>query len=136
MTKESESELDRLIKRVEALELDNARLSQQVDILKENALQARSATDFITASTRGAHKTTHKQIDDEVYLDRLGNPIELGDHVYIITPGAHTARSRRGTVDGFDKHRNRVFVLDECGIQQERAPKNLRIESSNSRRST
>ena len=62
-----------------------------------------------------------------IYLDRYQKRLNLADRVKILTLGGHTDRSRHGVISGFDDHRNRVFILDEAGVTQERAPKNLKL---------
>lgn len=48
---------------------------------------------------------------------------------YHLRSPPHTNRSREGTMRGFDKKRNKVLILDKCDIIQERALKNLRMET-------
>ena len=130
MSNEQESELDRLVKHVAALELSNQQLSQQIEALRLNTQAAHLKSKQVSTAIRSnVRKVAAAHLHREVYLDRLGREIDLGDTIYIIMPGAHTSRSRRGTVSGFNKHRNRVFILDEARITQERSPKNVRIEN-------
>ena len=120
MNNDSDQSIEALTKRIEALELDNKKLKRAVEQLR-------------TAETKKSKPVIsdkqHTTIQQEIYLDRNEREIELGDTVYIVTSGAHTNRSRTGTVTGFDWHRNRVFILDERKVTQERAPKNVRIVS-------
>ena len=121
--KDDQDTIESLTRRIESLELDNKRLKAQV-----SRIQARNES----VESNDTPSDEYERAKKEIYLDRHQRRIDLGDTVYILTPGAHTSRSRRGTVSGFDRHRNRVFILDECHVTQERAPKNLRIEKARS----
>lgn len=124
---ELENELERLTKRVADLEIANRKLSKQVARLQKNT----SAVDASNNQNANfSHLDEHERAKRDIFLDRYDRELYLGAHVYILTTGAHTNRSRRGEVTGFDQHRNRVFILDNCGVTQERAPKNLRLEDN------
>ena len=124
-------ELQDLIDRVASLELDNKNLRKELKELKSTIRHKQP-----NRSVQGKKRIHRNQVNTEeerarrgIFLDRFDRELELGDEVFILTHGAHTARSRNGTITGFDNHRNRVCVLDECRITQERAPKNLRLEN-------
>ena len=126
MRRAENPDIEELINRIAALEVANESLQRQVTELKREKEQKKPNREQSTVENHNRPSTRNA----EIYLDRHGRNIKLGDRVYIITSGAHTDRSRRGVVNGFDWHRNRVYILDEGGITQERVPKNLRLESS------
>ena len=157
MSRNIEDKLKELRHRVETLELHNKVLKRSIHLLKaqlrgesvgqartpaqlereERANREESRTASVTANTairRNRVNRATAALDEyararkDIFLDKHGRILELGQWVYIVTKGAHTNRSRRGRVSGFDTHRNRVYVLDEVGVTQERAPKNLKIE--------
>ena len=154
MSRDVNNELEELRKRVETLELHNKVLKRSIAQLKAQVrgesiglartLQQRDAeinSERNTTSNQStaASSTVHDnflmpleaQFDwarKNIFLDEKGKRLDIGDRVYIVTKGAHTNRSRRGTVSVFDPYCNRVIVLDTTGVEQERAPKNLRKE--------
>ena len=124
-------ELQDLIDRVASLELDNKNLKQEIKELKSTIRQKQNKHE---GHERKRSHRDHKNTEEErarrgIFLDRYERALDIGDEVFILTTGAHTARSRSGTVTGFDNHRNRVYILDERRVTQERAPKNLRLEN-------
>ena len=128
------NDVDELISRIASLEIDNQELKKEVKELKHIIRLEKAHRRKPRQSNRSITSTTF--IDEEserarrgIFLNRYERELEQGDKVYILTNGAHTSRSRRGTVTGFDNHRNQVYVCDEVGTTQERAPKNLRLES-------
>ena len=128
------NDVDKLINKIASLEIDNQELKKEVKELKHIIKLEKAHRRKPRQSSRYTTSTTF--VDEEyerarrgIFLDRYDRELEQGDEVYILTNGAHTSRSRRGTVTGFDNHRNRVYIRDEVGTTQERAPKNLRLES-------
>ena len=101
MHQEEKPDIDKLISRISALELANKSLQQQVtELKKERKIRSNNKPSNVEE-----HRNNPKPITD-IYLDRHSCNIELRDSVYIITNGAHTDRSRRGTVNSFNWHRN------------------------------
>lgn len=142
-----EQEIDELRNKVARLELHTTVLKRHIGQLNArlrgdtNVGLARTPDEVqgqITAedNTEEARRDTYSPAIEEeyerarrnIFLDCNDRHLQLGDRVYILTKGAHTKRSRRGNVSGFDQYRNRVIVTDETGIYQERAPKNLQKE--------
>ena len=121
MSSDREEDIDRLITRIASLEIENKILHKEVRNIKK------ALTKSIAATKAGLHATQNRK-NKEVYFDRYGEEVDIGDKVYIITPGAFTHISRRGVVTGFDRHRDRVYVRDEAGNPQERAVKNVKLE--------
>ena len=154
MSRNIDNEVEELRKRVETLELHNKVLKRSIAQLKAQVrgesiglartpqqrdaeIEAEKNTNSGQASSNpsAAHGNSLTPLEAEfdrarknIFLDEKGKRLDIGDRVYIVTKGAHTNRSRRGTVSGFDPYRNRVVVLDTTGLEQERAPKNLRKE--------
>ena len=122
------NEIESLSQRIASLELDNKNLKREIRHLK-STISKHSNTSVKNRSKPKEVNSEYERANKGIFLDRYERNLELGDEVYILTSGAHTDKSRNGTVTGFDNYRNRVFVLDEQGVTQERAPKNLRLES-------
>ena len=135
----SQEEIDELVSKVARLELHTTVLKREITRLNaklrgESVGQARNPDGSIPSPNRATFSSAveeeYARAARNIFLDVNHRHLELGDKVYIVTRGAHTNRSRRGRVTGFDQYRNRVIVTDEVGVQQERAPKNLRKEDS------
>ena len=119
MDNQKDKDIQDLVNRITALELDNLQLKKEIKDLKNSKKKAKES-EFI--------KDEYARAKKQIFLNKNCTPIKLGDKVYIVTAGAHTNKLRRGTITGFDEYRNRVFILDSSGITQERAPKNVRIK--------
>ena len=117
------ADYDQLIERIKTLEIDNKQLKLEVKELKRDIQKGKpAASEQLRVNSR------------ETRLDRTGKPIELGDFVYIVTPGAFTHISRQGTVTGFEDYRDWVFVKDEANNLQVCAAKNLKILKKSSQK--
>ena len=128
-------EINKLIERIVSLEIDNKKLKAEVKALKKTAAlnnlqqkQSNNKTKETIALCKDTHLNEHDRARKGFFLDRYKQKLDIGDRVLILTEGAHTSRSRRGKVCGFDNYRNRVYILDEHGVTQERAPKNVRLD--------
>ena len=126
----SDGEIESLSNRIKTLEIDNEKLKLEVHHLKKALKNSNADKARTTANNHHneSFEVEHSRARRGIHLDRHKKRLDLEDEVYIITPGAHTNRSRRGRVTGFHDIRNRVFVLDEKGVTQERASKNLKLE--------
>lgn len=129
-----DNSVEELIKRITSLEIDNRTLKKEVADLKQQVNTKQKV--HVQRKSNDTTSTRKKHVLDEaerarrgIFLDRFERELRIGDEVYILTNGAHTSRSRRGTVTAFDNYRNRVYILDECQVTQERAPKNLRLDN-------
>ena len=120
MNDQRDKEFEELIRRIAVLEIDNLQLKKEIKDLKSTC---RSKSKFNSIESKEA------RAKKGIFLDKNQTEIDLGDKVYIVTAGAHTDRSRRSIITGFDKHRNRVYILDKGRVTQERAPKNVKIEA-------
>ena len=101
MSKDKDDEIGRLLTCITTLEIENKVLQKEVRNIKKALTKS-------IAATKAGISAAHNRKSQEVYFDRNGHEIDIGDKVYIITPGAFTHISRRGTVTGFDRYRDRV----------------------------
>ena len=134
MSDNNATSIEDLQLRIAALEIDNKQLQKEVIALKRVINKSsQTGEDCSTTSRRiplNKPENIRMATASSDFVDRHGKSIDLGDYVYIITNRAHTNRSRICTVSRFDEYRNRVYIEDEGGITQERAPKNLRKEAN------
>ena len=116
MSDNNATSIEDLQLRIAALEIDNKQLQKEVIALKRVINKSsQTGEDCSTTSRRtplNKPENTRIATASSNFVDRHGKSIDLGDYVYIITNGAHTNRSRRGTVSGFDQYRNRVYIED------------------------
>ena len=113
MSEKSNESIEHLLERIKYLEISNQKLEEDVKQLKQQVDKGKPSSS--------------KQAREPQFIDRYGREIDIGDTVYIITPGAFTHISREGTVVGFDEYRDRVHIRDTAGNPQERAPKNVKL---------
>ena len=118
MNQDESTDIEALLLRINALEISNDELRKEVSELKDKVRSKEATTKSLQ------RKCSHS---DELFIDRYGTYIEQGVRVYIITNGAFTHISRKGRVTAFDETRNRVYILDEAGNEQERAAKNVKV---------
>ena len=132
MSNEDDDSIQQLRKRVAALEIDNTYLKAEVRNLKKGTPETARASNRASVKARSVASSHHEPRPPpkqgyKVFKDRDGTELDIGTKVLILTRGAFTKGSSKGTINGFDDYRNRVYILDERNITQERAPTNVRV---------
>ena len=136
MNPQADKDLIELRKRIASLEINNTLLKREVQSLKEKVIHAKSSNrdqSRIKAHTVVDHSTKKKAAADpkrtyKKIEDRDRTEIDIGSRVHILTPGAFTKQSSRGRITGVNDIRNQVFILNKCGVTQERPPNNVRLD--------
>ena len=121
---EHENLVNDLLLCIERLEINEARLEQEVETLRSRVQATENQIDnqpAIEAEVVDDIQPT-QQRNRVIARDRDGRQLQLRDPVYILTRGVH--RERRGTI--YKLGTDRVIILDRNGIQQSRAPHNVR----------
>ena len=148
-----DTDINALIERIEQLEIENQRVSEEVRNLREQLNhntryndttaakpsatskshnKARSSTRFsfrkkkVTLSKQEREQRSILPLSGEVAEDSNGTRIKLGDKVYVVTPGQFDSRYGIVTQIGSEKS-DRIFFKDEDGYIQNRAAKNLTV---------
>ena len=113
--------IEELLHRIERLELNEEALQREVTTLQnqlrdtEQRLTEQAVAAEVIPDDRDQGPTTAQ--------DRDNTPIQIGDRVHILTRGVH--RSREGTVREIGT--TQITILDTNGIEQVRAPRNVRV---------
>ena len=123
-TIDEERLVDELLERIEPLELNETRLQVEVQQLRERLQETERQIEAQPAIKAKVVPTprNNRQQRQVIARDRDCRQLNIGDPVYILTRGVH--RKRRGSI--YKLGTDRVIILDNTGIQQSRAPHNVR----------
>ena len=125
-------ESDRITRKQRQIKQDITNLKHNIKEKRNSNTKARAtAGDTVTRDNNKSTQVT-KEKKSDVITDKVGNPLKVGDRVYICTKGAF--RSRRGVLKLVVREPEYCIILDEDGIGQSRIARNLLLETEDTLR--
>ena len=120
-------ESDRITRKQKEIKHDIAKLKHSVKNKRNSVIKGRTTAGGATTATSANTKEPGQSKSVEVVRDRIGNPLNVGDRVYICTKGAF--KSRRGVLKYVTQPPDHCIILDEDGVGQGRISRNLLLET-------
>ena len=112
--------IDELLNIIERLELHERVREQEIDTLRTRLTEMEQLlSTYTVASTIAIEETAEPQI-----TDRDGTVLQIGHAVHILTRGVH--REHYGYINTISERV--VTIRDRTGINQNRAPHNVRVD--------
>ena len=125
-------ENDQITRKQYQIRQDISNLKHNIREKRNKHIKARSTAVNIKNKHNSSINKDTKAKEPEVITDKVGNPLKVGDEVYICTKGAF--KLRRGVLKLVVREPEYCIVLDEDGIAQSRIARNLLLETEDTRR--